>query len=86
MAQALPGHGTAGERSKNDGLDMNKSEISPDKETLALAAALRRGRETPVSQRKANIEGICKGLGIVRSDLKPDAPKPSVKLFFGREN
>jgi hypothetical protein len=65
---------------------MLKSETMPDKETLALAAALRRGREVPVSHRKANIEDICKTLGIVRSDLKPDAPKPSVKLFFDVEH
>lgn len=52
--------------------------------TIALAEALKRGRDPKNSRPKATIEDICKALGIERSDLKPDAPKPSVTLFINR--
>jgi hypothetical protein len=65
---------------------MNTSTTKARSATLALAEALKRGRAVPVSQRKPSIDGICKTLGIERSDLKKGAAKPSVSLFLGQQN
>ena len=52
--------------------------------TLALAEALKRGRELPPSHPRATIEDICKALGAERVYSNKGNAKPSSMLLIGR--
>jgi hypothetical protein len=64
---------------------MSSSRVTPTKEALALAEALRRGRDPADARPKATIDEICKVLGAVRTDLGEPAQKTSVTVWFSRK-
>jgi hypothetical protein len=56
----------------------------PSKEALALAEALKRGRNPQDSRPKATIEDICKALGAERIYTSKGNAKPGVTMFIKR--
>ena len=52
--------------------------------TLALAEALKRGRDPQDSRPKATIEAICKALGAERIYSNKGNAKPGVTMFINR--
>ncbi len=56
----------------------------PSKEALALAEALKRGRDPQDSRPKATIEAISKALGAERIYSNKGNGKPGVTMFINR--
>lgn len=63
---------------------MTSSQDIPSKEALALAEALKRGRDPQDSRPKATIEAICKALGAERIYTSKGNAKPGVTMFINR--
>ena len=61
---------------------MTSSTTIPSKAALALAEALKRGRELPPSHPRATIEEICKALGAERVYSNKGNAKPGVTMFI----
>ena len=63
---------------------MTSSQDIPSKEALALAEALKRGRNPQDSRPKATIEAISKALGAERIYSNKGNAKPGVTMFINR--
>jgi hypothetical protein len=63
---------------------MTSSQDIPSKEALALAEALKRGRDPQDSRPKATIEAISKALGAERIYSNKVNAKPGVTMFINR--
>jgi hypothetical protein len=63
---------------------MTSTTTIPSKEALALAEALKRGRDPQDSRPKATIEAICKALGAERIYTSEGNAKPGVTMFINR--
>lgn len=63
---------------------MTSSTTTPSKAALALAEALKRGRDPQDSRPKATIEAICKALGAERVYSNKGNAKPGVTMFINR--
>lgn len=63
---------------------MTSSTTTPSKAALALAEALKRGRDPQDSRPKATIEAISKALGAERIYSNKGNAKPGVTMFINR--